>query len=179
MSGRATTQWSGRRKAALIVIVIVLLGLLAGPIVGLVSGREAAGDLKLADDIPDSQRAERERTVADHVERAQSLLQQSPGDRLLCAAQELGEEPVPNAPGQTRVYAWIVCKVTNDAQTATSQPISVDLGGPDGPVVSFLPESGAGYAPSIRAHFPQPLHDTVLQQDGIDLERLARELEQR
>jgi hypothetical protein len=179
MSGRATTQWSGRRKAALIVIAMVLLALLAAPVVGLISSRGPDDGLRLADDIPESQRAERERTVAAQVERAQSVLQGSSGDQLLCAAQELAEAPVPDAPGQTRVYAWILCQSTNTPTSGTSTPISVDLGGPGGPVVAFLPESGAGYAPSIRAHFPQPLHDRVLQQKGIDLERLARELEQR
>lgn len=179
MSGRATSRLSGRRKAALIVIALVLAALLAAPVAGLISNRGPGDDLTLASELPRSQRAERERTVAAHVERAQNELQSNSGDQLLCAAQELAEEPVPDAPGQTRVYVWMLCRSTSAAQSATSTPMSVDVGGPEGPVVSFLPELGEGYAPSIRAHFPQPLHDTVLQQEGIDLERLTRELEQR
>ncbi|GAB3407213.1 hypothetical protein [Flindersiella endophytica] len=179
MSGRATAQWSGRRKAALIVIAIVLLALLAAPVVGLITSRGADNGLRLAGDLPQAERTERERTVATHVERAQNALQGSSGGQLQCAAQELAEGPVPNVQGQTRVYAWIVCRTTSADPSATSMPLSVDLGGPDGPVVSFLPEEGAGYAPSIRQHFPQRLHDTVLKQEGIDLERLTQELEQR
>jgi hypothetical protein len=179
MSGRATAKWSGRRKAALIVIAVILLGLLAAPVVGMITSPGADGDLRLAGTIPESQRAEREQTVAAYVESAQNTLQSTPGEQLQCAAQELAEEPVPNAPGQTRVYAWLLCRTTGAAQSATSTPLSVDIGGPDGPVVRFLPEDGAGYAPSVREHFPPPLHDTVLKQEGIDLERLTQELEQR
>lgn len=180
MSGRGTAQWSGRRKTAAIVIAVILLALLAAPVVGMITSHTQSNDgLRLAADIPQAERAEREHTVASFVEGAQNTLQDKSGDLLQCAAQELAEGPVPNASGQTRVYAWVLCRSTNAAQSAQSTPLTVDLGGADGPVVSFVPEDGAGYAPSIRQHFPQQLHDTVLKQEGIDLDRLTQELEQR
>lgn len=163
----------------MIVIAIALVVLVIPPVLGLILRRPPESRLTLAADLTPAVRAQRERTVAAHVEGEQNKKwQTTSNDGLLCAAQELGEEPVLDVPGRTRVYAWVLCHTAAGVKSGFSMPLSVDVGGRSGAVTSFEPEDGGGYAPSIREHFPRQLQDAAINQTGVDLQRLERELKQ-
>lgn len=168
------------RKRTMIVIAIALVVLVVPPALGLILRPPPRSDLTLGTDLAPAVRAERERTVAAHVEREQNKKwQTTSSDGLRCAVQELGEEPVRDEPGRTRVYVWALCQTVDRVKSGFSGPRSVDIGGRAGPVTSFEPEDGAGYAPSIRENFPRQLYDAAIDQKGVDLQRLERELKQR
>lgn len=169
---------TSRRNRTVIGIAIAVVVLAVPPIIGLLVNRPES-KLQLAADLTPAVRAERERTIAAHVEREQNRKwHTTSSDALRCAVQELGEEPVLDEPGRTRVYVWALCQTVDRTKSGFSTPLSVDIGGRAAPVTSFEPEDGAGYAPSIREHFPLKLQDAAVDREGIDLERLARQLEQ-
>jgi hypothetical protein len=163
-----------RRNRTLIVIAIAAVVLAVPPILMLLVHRPES-QLKLAADLAPTVRAEHERTVAAHITKAQSKAWgTNSGDQPRCAVQELGEEPVLDTPGRTRVYVWALCLSNDQAKSAISQPMAVDIGGLAAPVTSYTPDIGD--ATEIRTHFPEQLHEAAIDRKGVDLARLRREL---
>ncbi|GAB3407208.1 hypothetical protein [Flindersiella endophytica] len=171
MSNAAGTT---RRNRTLIAIVIAVVVLAIPPTVMLLVHRPES-QLKLAADLAPAVRAEHERTVAAHVTKEQrKAWGTNSGDQLNCAVQELGEEPVLDAPGRTRVYVWVLCRSNDQGKSAISQPMSVDIGTQAAPVTSYTPDIGD--ATEIRTHFPELLHEAAIDRKGVDLGRLNRQL---
>jgi hypothetical protein len=171
-----STAEAVRRNRTVIAIAVAVVVLVVPLVIGLFVNRPES-QLVLAADLTPAVRAEHERTVAAHVTKAQNKAwATNSGDQATCAVQELGEEPVRDAPGRIRVYVWALCRSYDPTKSAISQPMSVDIGGPAGPVTSYTPDIGDGT--EIREHFPQQLHDAAIDRKGVDLRRLESRLKQ-
>lgn len=163
-----------RRNRTVIGIAIVLVVLAVPPVIGLFANRPES-QLKLAADLTPAVRAEHERTVAAHLTKEQGKAWgTNSGDQPRCAVQELGEEPVLDISGRTRVYVWALCVSNDQGKSAISQPMSVDIGTQSAPVTSYTPDIGDGT--EIRTHFPEQLHQAAINRKGVDLERLRDQL---
>ena len=72
MSGEAVTRSPDKRKRTMVVVVIALVVLVVPPILSLLLHRPSNSALTLGADLAPAVRAERERTVAAHIEREQN-----------------------------------------------------------------------------------------------------------
>jgi hypothetical protein len=173
MSEATSTTQRNRAVIAIAIAVVVL----AVPLVIRLFVNRPESQLVLAADLTPAVRAEHERTVAAHVTKEQNKAwATNSGDQMSCAVQELGEEPVRDVPGRTRVYVWTLCLSNDATKTGISQPMSVDIGGQVAPVTSYTPDIGDGT--EIREHFPQQLHDAAVDREGVDFQRLESRAKQ-
>ncbi len=166
-----------RTQAGAAAVITLLAGLGIAQ-----AARDAVGPtedgLVLGAAVPAPERAAREAAIAAYVEKHSHFSWiDDPGGRIVCATQELGEQP--RAGGGLRVFVWALCEARDGGVgSATSLPLVVDLDEVGQPNAVLAPGDGSAYAAGIKANFPRELWDDVLDQ-RIDNARLTRDLDAR